>query len=210
MARRDVTSEGSSVAAARARSGQTGRSPCVSRPARSPALRRRQSTPWQPIRDSREKPFKAAPCATSPAGAVSICHSARCCVPFPWRAAVLRPAGTVVALGRRETGRDTLEGTLAVRLDGERPTITGTLAADDVDLSDLAMPIAQAMTSAGTWSDEANRSVPDDRKRSRPAPLGIERTVCPRVARRHGGERAGAARPHRGVPRARHLPRRHP
>jgi len=52
-------------------------------------------------------------------------------------------------------GRDTLDGTLAVRLDGERPLITGTLAADDVDLSDLAMPIAQAMTSTGTWSEEA-------------------------------------------------------
>jgi AsmA protein len=51
-------------------------------------------------------------------------------------------------------GRDTLEGTLAVRLDGERPLITGTLAADDVDLSDLAMPIAQAMTSSGSWSEE--------------------------------------------------------
>jgi AsmA protein len=52
-------------------------------------------------------------------------------------------------------GGGVLEGTLAARLDGERPLITGTLAADEVDLSDLVTPLAQAMTSSGTWSDEA-------------------------------------------------------
>jgi AsmA protein len=52
-------------------------------------------------------------------------------------------------------GSDALEGTLAVRLDGERPLISGTLAADEVDLSDLVTPIALAMTSSGTWSEDA-------------------------------------------------------
>ena len=52
-------------------------------------------------------------------------------------------------------GRDALEGTLAVRLDSERPTITGTLAADEVDLSDLVIPLAQSVTGSGQWSDEA-------------------------------------------------------
>ncbi|WP_210485937.1 AsmA family protein [Microvirga antarctica] len=51
-------------------------------------------------------------------------------------------------------GPDALEGTLAVRLDGERPLITGTLAADEVDFSDVVMPLSSVTTSAGTWSDE--------------------------------------------------------
>jgi AsmA protein len=51
-------------------------------------------------------------------------------------------------------GGDKLEGTLALRLDTERPVITGTLAADDLNLADLFAPFAQARTSSGSWSEE--------------------------------------------------------
>ncbi|AWM87478.1 AsmA-like C-terminal region-containing protein [Microvirga sp. 17 mud 1-3] len=52
-------------------------------------------------------------------------------------------------------GSDTLEGTLAVRLDAERPVIAGTLAAGQLDLSDFVQPLAQARTGSGAWSEEA-------------------------------------------------------
>ncbi len=52
-------------------------------------------------------------------------------------------------------GKDKLEGTLAVRLDTDRPLISGTLAADDLNLSDLVAPFAHVRTSAGPWSEEA-------------------------------------------------------
>lgn len=51
-------------------------------------------------------------------------------------------------------GSDQLEGTMGVRFDGERPVITGTLAADKINLSDFVRPLMQARTSAGPWSDE--------------------------------------------------------
>lgn len=51
-------------------------------------------------------------------------------------------------------GKDKLEGTMAIRLDTERPLITGTLAADGLNLSDLVAPFAQARTSSGPWSEE--------------------------------------------------------
>ena len=52
-------------------------------------------------------------------------------------------------------GKDKLEGTLAVRFDMERPLITGTLAADSLDLSSFFEPLAQARSASGTWSEEA-------------------------------------------------------
>ncbi|NIX77109.1 AsmA family protein [Microvirga terricola] len=52
-------------------------------------------------------------------------------------------------------GTDKLEGTLAVRFDAERPVISGTLAAGDLNLSDFFRPLAQTRTSSGTWSDDA-------------------------------------------------------
>lgn len=52
-------------------------------------------------------------------------------------------------------GDDKLEGALAVRFDSARPLITGTLAADDLDLSDLFAPFARAKEPNGTWSDDA-------------------------------------------------------
>lgn len=52
-------------------------------------------------------------------------------------------------------GSDKLEGTVAVRFDTERPLITGTLAADKLNLSDLFLPLTQLRTPAGSWSDEA-------------------------------------------------------
>lgn len=51
-------------------------------------------------------------------------------------------------------GEDKLEGTMAVRFDAERPVITGTLAADDLNLADLFAPFGQTRTSSGSWSEE--------------------------------------------------------
>ncbi|WP_165820385.1 AsmA-like C-terminal region-containing protein [Microvirga sp. KLBC 81] len=51
-------------------------------------------------------------------------------------------------------GSDKLEGTMAVHFDTERPVITGTLAAEDLNLSDFFAPFAQARTSSGSWSEE--------------------------------------------------------
>ena len=52
-------------------------------------------------------------------------------------------------------GEDKLEGTLGVRSDTDRPMITGTLAADTLNLSDLFAPFSQARTSSGSWSEES-------------------------------------------------------
>lgn len=52
-------------------------------------------------------------------------------------------------------GEDKLEGTLGVRFDTDRPMITGTLAADTLNLSDLFAPFSQARTSSGSWSEES-------------------------------------------------------
>jgi len=52
-------------------------------------------------------------------------------------------------------GDDKLEGTLGVRFDADRPMITGTLAADTLNLSDLFAPFSQTRTSSGAWSEEA-------------------------------------------------------
>ncbi|MGO4388505.1 AsmA-like C-terminal region-containing protein [Microvirga sp. 2YAF29] len=49
-------------------------------------------------------------------------------------------------------GRDKLEGALAVRFDAARPLITGTLAADDLNLSDLFAPFSQVKGADGAWS----------------------------------------------------------
>lgn len=51
-------------------------------------------------------------------------------------------------------GIDKLDGTLAVRFDGERPLISGTLAADKLNLSDLFEPFMQARTSSGEWNED--------------------------------------------------------
>ncbi len=51
-------------------------------------------------------------------------------------------------------GPDLLEGTLSVRLDGPRPLVTGTLAANQLDLSDFFLPFMQARTASGLWSSE--------------------------------------------------------
>jgi AsmA protein len=51
-------------------------------------------------------------------------------------------------------GDDKLEGTMAVRLDSERPLITGTLAAEGLNLSDFVRPLVQARLGSGGWSDE--------------------------------------------------------
>jgi AsmA protein len=49
-------------------------------------------------------------------------------------------------------GPDRLEGAVALRLEDERPVVTGTLAADTLNLSNLVAPLAQARTPAGLWS----------------------------------------------------------
>lgn len=51
-------------------------------------------------------------------------------------------------------GKDKLEGTLAVRLDNGPATITGTLAADKLNLSDLFRPFMETRTGSGAWSGE--------------------------------------------------------
>jgi AsmA protein len=51
-------------------------------------------------------------------------------------------------------GEDKLVGTMGVRFDTDRPVITGTLAADTLNLSDLFAPFSQARTSSGSWSEE--------------------------------------------------------
>ncbi|GEO15818.1 cell envelope biogenesis protein AsmA [Microvirga aerophila] len=51
-------------------------------------------------------------------------------------------------------GTDQLEGTMAIRLDGERPVITGTLAAESLDLSNFFRPFSQARVASGAWSEE--------------------------------------------------------
>ncbi|MGO4571528.1 AsmA family protein [Microvirga sp. 2TAF3] len=52
-------------------------------------------------------------------------------------------------------GSDKLEGTMAIRLGAERPIIAGTLAAEELNLSDFVLPLAQTRTPSGAWSDEA-------------------------------------------------------
>lgn len=52
-------------------------------------------------------------------------------------------------------GADKLEGTMSVLFDTEHPLITGTLAADKLNLSDLFMPFLQTRTPSGNWSEEA-------------------------------------------------------
>jgi AsmA protein len=51
-------------------------------------------------------------------------------------------------------GDDKLEGTMGVRFDTDRPVVTGTLAAETLNLSDLFAPFSQARTSSGSWSEE--------------------------------------------------------
>ena len=60
-------------------------------------------------------------------------------------------------------GSDKLEGAMGVRFDTERPVITGTLAADTLNLSDLFAPFSQARTSSGAWSEETHRPRAGDR-----------------------------------------------
>jgi AsmA protein len=51
-------------------------------------------------------------------------------------------------------GADQLEGTLGIGFDSERPVVTGTLAAERLNLSDLLAPLAQVRTTSGLWSGE--------------------------------------------------------
>jgi AsmA protein len=50
---------------------------------------------------------------------------------------------------------DRLSGALSARLEGGRRTITGTLAADRLDLTGFAAPLLHARTPTGGWSSEA-------------------------------------------------------
>jgi AsmA protein len=55
---------------------------------------------------------------------------------------------------RLTLGADRLDGALAVRFDGPRPQVTGTLAAEKLDLTDEAGAVAPLRTSWGSWSSE--------------------------------------------------------
>ena len=100
-------------------------------------------------------------------------------------------------------GSDKLEGAMGVRFDTERPVITGTLAADTLNLSDLFAPFSQARTSSGAWSEEsidlARATGMDLDLRLSAASASLGRLQ----PRRHGRQRAGPAGPDRGLHRAR-------
>jgi AsmA protein len=51
-------------------------------------------------------------------------------------------------------GPDELEGSVAIRLVGERPLVSATVAADRLNLTDLAAPLFQVRTAAGLWSGD--------------------------------------------------------
>jgi AsmA protein len=51
-------------------------------------------------------------------------------------------------------GNDELDGTLSVRFEDSRPAVTGTLAAESLDLSEVFGPFMQARTASGLWSGE--------------------------------------------------------
>jgi AsmA protein len=55
---------------------------------------------------------------------------------------------------RLTLGTDRLDGALAARFDGPRPRITGTLAAETLDLTQQAGAVAPLRTSWGSWSAE--------------------------------------------------------
>ncbi|WP_046864938.1 AsmA family protein [Microvirga massiliensis] len=61
---------------------------------------------------------------------------------FSWPAAVVH------------LGKNRLDGSLAIRFDAERPVVSGTLAADQLDLSNFATPFTRARSAAGFWSYE--------------------------------------------------------
>jgi AsmA protein len=52
-------------------------------------------------------------------------------------------------------GLDRLEGALSLRLDGDRPAIAGTLASDQLDLSDAPTQLSQILGPEGAWSGDA-------------------------------------------------------
>jgi AsmA protein len=56
---------------------------------------------------------------------------------------------------RLNLGVDRLDGAITVRLEGERPAITGTLAADRLDLTNFFAPLGQARSANGLWSSDA-------------------------------------------------------
>jgi AsmA protein len=51
-------------------------------------------------------------------------------------------------------GGDALEGALTIRVEGKRPVVSGTLAAEQLNLSDFFSRFAQAQTNAGFWSGD--------------------------------------------------------
>jgi AsmA protein len=56
---------------------------------------------------------------------------------------------------RLTLGADRLKGALSSRVEGGRRAITGTLAADQLDLSGFMAPLLQARAPAGAWSSKA-------------------------------------------------------
>jgi len=51
-------------------------------------------------------------------------------------------------------GANRFEGALSLKIGGDRPAIAGTLASDQLDLSDALTQFAQMLGREGTWSDE--------------------------------------------------------
>jgi AsmA protein len=59
-----------------------------------------------------------------------------------------------LASARLAIGADRLEGALALRFDGDRPAVSGTLATDRLDLAALLAPATRALRSDSGWSRE--------------------------------------------------------
>lgn len=64
------------------------------------------------------------------------------------------PRGLSWPNARLTLGGDRLDGALAWRRDGERRTITGTLAADRLDLTGFVAPLARLRSPTGGWSSD--------------------------------------------------------
>ncbi|CAH1673846.1 MULTISPECIES: AsmA family protein [unclassified Chelatococcus] len=54
-----------------------------------------------------------------------------------------------------ELGRNPLEGALVLRVEGDRPALSATVAADTLDLDRLLQPLTPVRSSWGSWSREA-------------------------------------------------------
>ncbi|CAH1661582.1 AsmA protein [Hyphomicrobiales bacterium] len=62
--------------------------------------------------------------------------------------------GGSIPAAKIELGKNPLEGALVLRVEGDRPALSATVAADTLDLDRLLQPLAPARSSWGSWSRE--------------------------------------------------------